>query len=117
MAFKDSDWERERAAAGALPGLRGGMRPGERIGWRAVPDRALVAVDTPHGRLYALRSGRLGLFVGGPASWCGEEDEPGWTWALAWEHSEALLVALSVPAGASADHLRQLAEDFELSHA
>ena len=48
------------------------MRPGERIGWRAV---------------------------------------------LAWEHSEALLVALSVPAGASADHLRQLAEDFELSHA
>lgn len=92
------------------------MRPGDRLAWRTVPDRALVAVDTSDGRIYALRAGRLGVYVGGPASWCSESDERPWTWDLAWEHREALLVALSVPAGAPADHLRQLAADFEQAH-
>lgn len=87
---------------------------GRRIAWHEVPDRALVAVETPDGRLYALRSGSRGRYVGGPASWVGEDEEPSWSWFHGSTDGEPLVVALSVPAQASADHLRGLAEVFEV---
>lgn len=90
---------------------------GRRIAWREVPDRALVAVETQGGRLYALRSGSRGHYVGGPASWVGEDEEPSWSWFHGSTDGDPLVVALSVPAQASADHLRGLAKVFEVREA
>lgn len=89
------------------------MKPGDLIPWLKVPPRAMVRIDTSNGRLYGLRLGRLGLLVGGPASWCGALDEQAWTWDLARDWPETTIVALDVDLTTPVEVLRAMAERFE----
>ena len=94
------------------------IKVGDVVAWADVPDAALVRERVM--RHYALRMRGRGIYVGAPDEpWLSANpwsDDGRWHWTGA-DGGPATIIALNVPADASADDLRRLAEVFEVREA
>jgi hypothetical protein len=95
---------------------------GDVVTWPDVPDEALVFYDGKSGDYnpgYALRSCGGGQWLNethSPDVWDIRASEVGWTWASDRDWP-VTIVAINIPADATADDLRRLAEVFEVREA
>lgn len=91
---------------------------GDVCGWLDVPDRGLAR--TKDGSVAYRNRGR-GVFVAQPGEpWLGAKpwaDEGKWRWGNMSLEETVTIIALDVPADATAEHLRELAEVFEVREA
>lgn len=85
------------------------VKVGDVVAWDKVPSGALVLF----GIEYAARLEHDGFWCVENGEWLGPECEPRW-WSWASEHTgvKVTIIALDVPANATADDLRMLAEVF-----
>jgi len=91
---------------------------GDVVAWADVPDGALVRESQDW---HALRLRGRGIYVGEPgADWLSANpwsDEGRWPWNNGGDGSPVTIVALGVPADATAAELQRLAEVFEVREA
>lgn len=94
------------------------IKVGDVCGWIDVPDRGLAR--TKDGSVAYRNRGR-GVFVAQPGEqWLGAQpwaDEGKWRWCTMSLEETVTIIALDVPADATAEHLRALAERFEVREA
>lgn len=97
------------------------IKVGDVVAWDKVPSGALVRVSTDAATSHALRIGDQGEWVGFRFS----RETSGewrpfcrtWPWSEGAETGSVTIIALDVPADATAEQLRTLAEVFEVREA